>query len=596
MSVTYSCCHLDSPHAPLPPSYPSSSSSYHSLDKLYFCEECDAVRCDLCSAIEIASYFCPNCLFDVPSANVRADKNRCARSCFSCPTCESSLSIQASDQPSTDNAVGPTATAMTLSGPPYALVCSGCKWSSKEVGWSFDKPTGIALQLQKMNTQVDLVQSEFDSLKDHLESYITLSNPTPSSSSSSRSTRNPSRHISHLTQMAQRALHRDVGGLVAYSARSKRSSPAEKGEKEKFGWDELDEYVPKDSWRRTGLEKGLEDVDLIRDFEESGASGLAALVKRWQSSWDRGSMSREILPQRIPLQTKLTKRCPHPNCRHLLIQPDTKTVRMKIKMVASNYLPLVEIGRRRRRLPSNDISESPDQMSVQDMEKQRRERRRTRGGNPVREEDELMDTPFKAGETYSFQIALTNPLYDPIQIRLTLPHQPKKAPKTDFSVIIPTPHFTINALKDAWAYEEDDESDDYLMGGSGIGGLEAGFSEEGTTTTGTGTNTGTLSRKSKLTILSSNNNKRSKENLNGIEKKGNITKVGLDIQILPEIVRKSKVEFDLEIRYTYKADDLGTPTNDKDENKSKDKDNSTQNKEEYKNFTFWTRVNLGHVE
>jgi dynactin-4 len=74
--ILYHCCHLEQPAAPLPPSYPSSFADYSPLSSLYFCEECDAIRCDQCVAVEVASYFCPNCLFDVPGANVRADKNR----------------------------------------------------------------------------------------------------------------------------------------------------------------------------------------------------------------------------------------------------------------------------------------------------------------------------------------------------------------------------------------------------------------------------------------------------------------------------------------------------------------------------------------
>jgi dynactin-4 len=77
MSVRYHCPHLDDPGAPLPSSYASSSTSLFPLDTLYFCEECDAIRCNTCVATEVASYYCPSCLFDVPSANVRADKNRC---------------------------------------------------------------------------------------------------------------------------------------------------------------------------------------------------------------------------------------------------------------------------------------------------------------------------------------------------------------------------------------------------------------------------------------------------------------------------------------------------------------------------------------
>ncbi|WRT65526.1 uncharacterized protein IL334_002471 [Kwoniella shivajii] len=593
MSVSYSCSHLATPYAPLPPSYPSSSTAYHPLNKLYFCEECDATRCDLCVGVEIASYFCPNCLFDVPSANVRADKNRCARSCFSCPLCESSLSIQASDQSPTDiSTIATSSSSGQAGGPPYTLVCPGCKWSSKEIGWNFDKPTGIALQLSKINTLSETVQSEFDLIKEHLESYITHSTPTPSAPSSARSSRNPSRHISNLTQMAQKALHRNVGGMTAYPAafNSRRPNMSNQENKENVGWDELAEYRPKTSWRQLGLERGLEDAEKMREIQEAGPDGLAGLDKRWKNSWENDRSSKAMTPQRIPLQTKLTKRCPHPNCRHLLIQPDTKTVRMKIKMTASNYLPLIEIGRKRRRLPNTDEIEeqNPTFTSTEDIDCRRRERRRTRG-ILVKEEDEPMDSTLTSGETYSFQLALINPLYDPIQIRLTQPHTPRNAPTPKCTVNIPTPHFTINALKDAWAYDEEDENEDILMGGS-----EAGLSEEGTTTTGTTTTanaTGTLSKKSRFSILANTgvgvSNKKLREG--GVEKKGNMSKVNLDVELSKEA--KGKIEFDLEVRYTYKAEDIGTPT----DKEGKDKSSAKKSKDEYKHFTFWIRVKIGQV-
>lgn len=173
MSVRYACSHLDTPTPPLPPSYPSSRPSFFPIEQLYFCEECDAVRCDLCVGVEVASYFCPNCLFDVPGANVRGDKNRwvgfsaavcllvflrpdlvlpfkkkkntrCARSCFSCPQCSSSLSIQASDPPPEGSSSNVSGNGAVPSGPLYLLVCPGCRWSSKQIGWEFEKPTGIA--------------------------------------------------------------------------------------------------------------------------------------------------------------------------------------------------------------------------------------------------------------------------------------------------------------------------------------------------------------------------------------------------------------------------------------------------------------------
>lgn len=66
---------------------------------------------------------------------------------------------------------------------------------------------------------------------------------------------------------------------------------------------------------------------------------------------------------------------------------------MLIKMVANNYLPTIEIGRRRRRL----ADETPDNLTEEDLERRRRERRRTRI-NLAREEDEDMSDPLRPGE------------------------------------------------------------------------------------------------------------------------------------------------------------------------------------------------------
>lgn len=64
------------PPPSLPAYTPSASHSFHALDSLYFCEECDAVRCELCVQIEISAFFCPTCLFEVPAASVKGERNR----------------------------------------------------------------------------------------------------------------------------------------------------------------------------------------------------------------------------------------------------------------------------------------------------------------------------------------------------------------------------------------------------------------------------------------------------------------------------------------------------------------------------------------
>jgi len=245
-------------------------------------------------------------------------------------------------------------------------------------------------QLQKINTQPETIQNEFDALKDHLEGYITTTVPVQTPKPKGKQ---PSRHISHLTQMAAKALGRDVPGMMG---RPKRKEGLDKG-KEKAGWDELEAFKTERAW------KGLIDA------EEEERAGLERI---WGKAWAGEGygnaeyaatavvsdelMSRLVLPERIRLQTKLTKRCPEASCRHLLIQPDTKSTRFKIKMVAMSYLPAIELGRRRHRIQLDQpvVAETPE-----DFERRRRDRRRTRV--PAKEEDEPMTTPLKAGEIVS---------------------------------------------------------------------------------------------------------------------------------------------------------------------------------------------------
>ena len=73
-SSTAGSTHLAAPT----PQHPAHPFAFHRLPSLYFCEECDSVRCNRCVSIEVSGYYCPNCLFEVPSASVRAEKNRYA--------------------------------------------------------------------------------------------------------------------------------------------------------------------------------------------------------------------------------------------------------------------------------------------------------------------------------------------------------------------------------------------------------------------------------------------------------------------------------------------------------------------------------------
>lgn len=58
------------------PTLPRAKYSLHPLSHLYFCQECQAIRCPRCVQEEILSAFCPMCLFEVPLTSIKADGNR----------------------------------------------------------------------------------------------------------------------------------------------------------------------------------------------------------------------------------------------------------------------------------------------------------------------------------------------------------------------------------------------------------------------------------------------------------------------------------------------------------------------------------------
>ena len=109
----------------------------------------------------------------------------------------------------------------------------------------------------------------------------------------------------------------------------------------------------------------------------------------------------DLKPLRIPLQSKKSKRCP--SCRHILIKPEQKaqSVRYKIKLVAANYLPAIAVL-----LPHAQAA----------IEMMKRSSTMGRAGGGAGEQDAAH--ALIPGHSYAFHLAFTNPLYDPIQVRL----------------------------------------------------------------------------------------------------------------------------------------------------------------------------------
>uniref|UniRef100_A0A2K6KW47 Dynactin subunit 4 n=1 Tax=Rhinopithecus bieti TaxID=61621 RepID=A0A2K6KW47_RHIBE len=83
-----------------------------------------------CSHIKLVdSHYCPSCLENMPSAEAKLKKNRCAN-CFDCPGCMHTLSTRATSI-STQLPDDPAKTTMKKA---YYLACGFCRWTSRDVG------------------------------------------------------------------------------------------------------------------------------------------------------------------------------------------------------------------------------------------------------------------------------------------------------------------------------------------------------------------------------------------------------------------------------------------------------------------------------
>eukprot|EP00794_Sanderia_malayensis_P011784 gene11784-13004_t len=119
-----------------------SCSNLRPISKLYFCRHCTKLRCSQCVSHEVDSYYCPNCLENMPSAEAKLKKNRCGN-CFDCPSCFNTLVIRATSAPVITSPLDPKGEDVkpaSASKKMHYLFCSFCRWTSRDAGLD-DQPT-----------------------------------------------------------------------------------------------------------------------------------------------------------------------------------------------------------------------------------------------------------------------------------------------------------------------------------------------------------------------------------------------------------------------------------------------------------------------
>lgn len=353
--------------------------------------------------------------------------------------------------------------------------------------------------------------AEFDQLKDHFESYL-----KSQSQQLSGVPQHPPRSLAASTSTAQlaasHALSKEVPQVTRYgtqlglpssvfkirSAHSLTSSTY--GLNTSFGSLSKEDQHTYDAMFPTG---GISDTRvLVQEKDEAryslygcgsneytgeagqttfNADQFATLSKKWQEAWEALDLTKSLKPTRISLRSKRTKRCP--TCEHILIKPEQKaqSIRFKIKLVASNYLPLIELSRKRL-MPKNLVADRLTSGASAARKNASRSGSGT-GNNPLLSRvGDVVDDLIRPDRKYQFELTFVNPLYESINVRLSIaPPQPPESyhdssAQPPYAIHILASEFTIAAFAEVWEYGEDDDSEGNIN--EAEDGYEAGETDE----------------------------------------------------------------------------------------------------------------------
>lgn len=375
---------------------------------------------------------------------------RCTRSCYQCPNCIAPLSASSTVQTNADaNLLGAESNPAASQGP-YTLTCAYCNWTSAEVGIEFERQSGLASQLAKIQNggrpkltakdikdrrsknpdepmfpdeQLD-ADMQFANLREFYQGQL----GDPKSAIGGMS-------LGDTTGFSSPAALSRIMSL--YTGRGHQGDRAQHG--------------PADTMRESrNTEEGLKMAQL----DES-----AAIKKLMSSEWDvvlsdeqrtsqvdRGARFQdELRPIPYLLRTKRSKRCPV--CRHIITKPEGKvgSTRFKIRLVAKSYIPTISIRPLHPTAQPVPVTSRP-MVPVEDLLK-----------------------PLK---TYQYIVTFKNPLFENVKVTLAAPN--KTPGRFCSAVTVLCPQFEIEANIDMWDDALRDDAADKKKGDESNGQAAAG--------------------------------------------------------------------------------------------------------------------------
>ncbi|KAK1959623.1 dynactin p62 family protein [Colletotrichum sublineola] len=417
------------------PRAPRANFSLYPLEHLMYCEDCHQIRCPRCVNEEIVTYYCPNCLFEVPSSNLKSEGNRCTRSCFQCPVCVGPLAVTSIDAPPESSSSLLTADGSVPQGAQYVLTCSYCTWSSTEIGIKFDRPNGIHGQLAKLQNggQPKLTPKEhkerkkesggdykldpddmdtdlqFAQLKSFYQNQMANANPSTGGLSS----------LGDLGLNSPGSLSRIMSLYTGNNFGNKQARGKVQIMREAVSADE-------------GLKTtDLDESDAIAKLSRSHFDDTATLAQNMHQQ-DPVRFRDQLRPIPYLLRTKRSKRCPL--CRHIISKPEAKisNTRFRIRLVAGSYIPTITIR--------------PLNSEVQNIPATARP--------PIPQE--LWLTPLKPVQ---YLLTFKNPIFETVRVSLATPSSTPG--RFASSVTVLCPQFEIDANTDMWddALKDDGEKE-----------------------------------------------------------------------------------------------------------------------------------------
>ncbi|KAM0720500.1 hypothetical protein Q7P37_004636 [Cladosporium fusiforme] len=408
---------------PFNPHSARAAYALYPLDHLLFCDECSQIRCPKCVNDEIINWYCPSCLFEVPSSQVRSEHNRCARNCYNCPSCAAPLHVTQVEKKDDgmlspgDGAAGEEA---------YLLFCQYCDWTTLDIGVQFSRPTKITEQLNKIRKSRYVLEEAVEGeegggksrqkqLRNHDDAFEKLATFYREQMDETGEGQNPYGNSSYGSPANLARIMSLYGGLSHNALKKSRAKPQPMrevaGDEEGFATYTADGHA--------GDEEVLHKLKSLGwDHTVSETQSLTT-----PANYD-ARFQDEIWPAATQLRTKRGKRCRQ--CRQFIVRPEPKVggTRYKIRIIAHNNIPRLSL----RPLQATGPVQHPS--------------------FALRSEQMYQEPTLKPMFTQQYILTLRNPIFEEVKITLATPAATPGRVKSRVTILCPS--FTIGPAGDVW--------------------------------------------------------------------------------------------------------------------------------------------------